>query len=77
MATIYLCDRCGKAIKPTGLLNLMKSKVYYTKVEYIPSHLDVDGWDVGKSKILCNDCGLSFSRWWSSSAKDINKGESA
>lgn len=65
MATVYLCDRCGKVIKPTGLLNLMKSKIYMTKVEYIPAILSEGSWEIGKSKILCDDCGLSFSKWWS------------
>lgn len=65
MATVYLCDRCGKMIKPTGLLNLMKSKVYFTKVDYIPAKFDVKEWEIGRSKILCEGCGLSFSKWWS------------
>lgn len=77
MATVYLCDRCGKTIKPTGLLNLMKSKLYFTKVEYIPAKLEEDVWGLGKTRILCDECGLSFSRWWSNSCNDINKEESA
>ena len=65
MATVYICDRCGKTIKPTGLLNLMKCKVYFTNLDYIPATLELDEWEIGKSRILCDDCGLSFSKWWS------------
>ena len=64
MSTVYLCDRCNKEIKPTGLLNLMKSKVYYTKVEYVPAILEEKVWGFGKTKILCDKCGTEFSNWW-------------
>ena len=61
---VYLCDRCGKQIKPTGLLNLMKSKVYFTKIEYLPAILGKVSWGLGKSKILCENCGDDFAKWW-------------
>lgn len=64
METVYLCDRCGQTINPTGLLNLMKSKVYFTKLEYVPAKLTEDIWAIGKCKILCDKCSLEFSKWW-------------
>ena len=64
MGTVYLCDRCHKEIKPTGLLNLLKSRVCLTKLQYVPSHFDSAWKELGNCKILCDDCGSSFSKWW-------------
>lgn len=71
MATVYLCDRCGKSIEPKGLFSLIKSKVYYTKVDFIPAKSEEgSSWTVGKSRILCDECGLSFVKWWTAYGKE-------